>query len=96
MRTLFFVATLVTCVARAQEMPTEVARFLEERKVCEHFLAEPVEGSTLGERERRDFVADSVDIYCAGTDKRLAALKRRYAANRTVMGTLKALEEKLE
>lgn len=89
-------ATLVFCVAHAQDMPEEVARFLEERRTCEHFLEEPVEGRTPEQRERRDFVADSIGIYCAGTDRRLAALKRRYAAHKAAMSALRALEEKLE
>lgn len=93
---VFLAATLVFCSAHAQKLPEEVARFLEERKLCEHFLGEPVEGRTAEQRERRDFVADGIDIYCAGTDKRLAALKRRYAANRPAMAALRPLEEKIE
>jgi hypothetical protein len=41
-------------------------------------------------------VADSTATYCAGTDKRLAALKRRYAADKPTMAILGRLEEKLE
>ena len=93
---LLVTAALVLSSAHAQELPEEVARFLEERKACEHFLGEPVEGRTPEQRERRDFVADSIDIYCSGTDKRLAALKRRYARNRPAMAELRPLEQKLE
>ena len=93
---LVLAATLVIGVAHAQGLPEEVARFLEERRTCEHFLGEPVEGRTSEERERRDFVADSIDIYCSGTDRRLAALKHRYAADGAAMAALNALEAKLE
>jgi hypothetical protein len=89
-------AALVFSSAQAQELPEEVTRFLKEREVCEHFLGEPVEGRTAEQRVRRDFVANSIDIYCAGTDKRLAALKRRYAANQAAMARLRSLEERIE
>lgn len=93
---LVILFTLVLSRAQAQELPEEVARYLHERELCEHFLGEPVEGRTPEQRERRDFVADSIATYCAGTDKRLAALKRRYAADKPTMAILGRLEEKLE
>ena len=93
---LFLAAALASFGGLAQNLPGEVARFIEERKKCEHFLGEPVEGRTAEQRERRDFVADSIDLYCSGTDKRLAALKRRYAGNARVMALLRPLEAKLE
>jgi len=98
MKALLIIASafVFASVAEAQTLPEEVARFLKERKICEHFLGEPVEGRTPEQRERRDFVADSIDIYCSGTDKRLAALKRRYAKNEPVMEALRQLEEKIE
>jgi len=46
--------------------------------------------------ERREFLLDSFDIYCAGTDKRLAALKRRYKDNPAVMRRLSEFEERVE
>lgn len=97
MKTLIFLAAELVCFGSlAQTLPEEVLRFLDERKTCEHFLEEPVEGRTAEQRERRDFVADSIDIHCSGTDKRLAALKRRYAANAPVMAVLRPLDAKLE
>ena len=95
-RALPVLLLLAAFAARAQVLPDEVTRFLSERKTCEHFLGEPVEGRTLKQRERRDFVADSIDIYCSGTDKRLAALKRRYAKDASVMSVLNVLEDKVE
>jgi hypothetical protein len=93
---LFLAAALASSGGLAQNLPDEVARFIEERKTCEHFLGEPVEGRTAEQRKRRDFVADSIDLYCSGTDKRLAALKRRYAGNARVMTILHQWPAKLE
>lgn len=81
---------------QAEAVPEEVLGFVSERRICEHFLGEPVEGGTPEQRERRDFVADSIDIHCAGMDKRLAALKRRYDANESVMQLLGRFETKIE
>lgn len=83
-------------LAESSRLPDEVRAFIRERKTCEHFLGEPVEGNTSEQKERRTFVSDSIDIYCAGTDKKLAALRRRYAKEVAVMEALKTYAEKLE
>lgn len=52
------------------------------------------DGSTLPpeQERRRQFVHDSIEIHCAGTDRRLAALKRRYAGDPAVMSRLAGYE----
>lgn len=82
--------------AESSSLPDEVRVFIRERKTCEHFLGEPVEGNTSERRARQAFVIDSIDIYCAGTDKKLAALRRRYSKEVAVMEALKNFDEKLE
>lgn len=92
------IAVFWTGIAAAQTkpVPEEVLAFVKGRKVCEHFLGEPVDANTAEQRERRDFVADSIDIYCSGTNKRLAALKRRYQKNIAAMALLRQFEERVE
>lgn len=77
-------------------LPSEVRAFIEERIICDHFRGEPAEGDSPEQVERREFLIDSLDIYCAGTDKRLAALKRRYKDNPAVMRRLSEFEERVE
>ncbi|MET3446506.1 hypothetical protein FUT88_12745 [Ralstonia sp. TCR112] len=77
-------------------LPPEVTTFIEERKICDHFRGEPFEGDSPEQVERREYLLDSFDIYCAGTDKRLAALKRRYKDNPAVMRRLSEFEERVE
>ena len=77
-------------------IPSEVKAFIAERNTCDHFRGEPTEGDSPEQVERREFLLDSLDIYCAGTDKRLAALKRRYKANPAVMKRLNEFEEHVE
>lgn len=94
----FLVLFAASLVARAESAPypEEVNAFIAERDICDHFRGEPFEGDSPEQIERRDFIADSLDIYCAGTDKRLAALKRRYQNNRAVMKQLNQYEERIE
>ena len=83
-------------VAENKAVPNEVRNFVAERNICDHFRGEPYEGNSQEQVERRAFVIDSLDIYCAGTDKRLAALKRRYKNNEAAMKLLNKYEEQVE
>ena len=76
----------------APALPDEVASYVEERELCEHFRSEPFEGSEPAQLERREFLRQSIDIHCAGTDRRLAALKRRYRHDAAVMAALAPYE----
>jgi hypothetical protein len=94
--------TLLLCgitsvsVAGDRTLPKEVKDFVAERDICDHFRGEPFEGNSREQVERRKFIADSLDIYCSGTDKRLAALKRRYMSNPVAMSKLNQYEERIE
>lgn len=83
-------------VAESKGLPQEVKSYIAERNICDHFRGEPIEGNSPEQIERREFVADSLDIYCSGTDKRLAALKRRYKNNRAAMDKLSQYEKRIE
>jgi hypothetical protein len=95
-------SSFVGCTAQAydpaasQAVPEEVEAFLRERELCDHFRNEPIEGIGKEADERRSFVLQSLDIYCSGTDKRLAALKRRFASHPNVMSALNEIEESIE
>ena len=55
-----------------------------------------MEGTNPEQLKRREFVAESLEIFCAGTDRRLAALKRRYKSNAEVMKRLNQYEDNIE
>jgi len=78
--------------ADTSALPPEVKSYIEDRELCEHFRQEPFEGSTPEQVERREFLQESVEIHCAGTDRRLAALKKRYVGNRAVLSRLESYE----
>lgn len=99
MKTLAVLAMMLAgspAPCQAQSLPPEVRAFIAERRTCEHFLGEVHEGDTPERAARQRFVSDSIDIFCAGTDKRLAALRRRFEGNDTVLRELKPFEEKIE
>ncbi|MDY7507954.1 hypothetical protein [Ralstonia wenshanensis] len=76
--------------------PSEVTTFIEERKTCDYIRRQVIEEDSPEQVARRERLLDSFDIYCAGTDKRLAALKRRYKDNPAVMRRLSEFEERVE
>jgi hypothetical protein len=78
------------------QLPPEVAAFVADRDACEHFRGEPIEGDSPDQEQRREFVQESLEIYCAGTDRRLAALKKRYSGNASVILALGSYEEAIE
>ena len=73
-------------------LPPEVESYIADRGLCEHFRQEPADGGTPEQNQRRGFVRESVEIYCAGTDRRLAALKKRYGGNSAVLSRLDQYE----
>ena len=93
---LFSVGLASNVVAGEYQLPSEVDDYLHERNLCEHFRGEPFEGNSPEQIERRKFIFESLEIYCAGTDRRLAALKRRYKDNTVVMEKLNIYEVQAE
>lgn len=82
--------------AATAPLPSEVEAFVVQRELCEHFRSEPIEGDASEQRKRRAFVQESIEIHCAGTDRRLAALRRRYAYDAAVMSALAKYEPDIE
>ncbi|MCI5126395.1 MAG: hypothetical protein D3925_18440 [Candidatus Electrothrix sp. AR5] len=93
---LLLVACSLSAQAKDVPLPPEVSGFIHERDLCDHFRGEPYEGDSPEQIKRREFIFESMDIYCAGTDRRLAALKRRYKDDAESMALLKKYEEKIE
>lgn len=99
MRHFFIIIGLAISVAASagdDSLPPEVAAFTKDRDVCDHFRGEPFEGNSPEQIERREFIFESLEIYCPGSDRRLAALKKRYKINAEVMKRLNDYEEKIE
>ncbi|HMN15792.1 MAG TPA: hypothetical protein PKD55_26035 [Bellilinea sp.] len=99
MRTIFALLAFLSATALASggaTLPPEVASYITDRELCEHFRQEPADAGTPEQDKRREFVRESIEIYCPGTDRRLAALKRRYASNAAVMSRLAKYENASE
>ena len=77
-------------------LPPEVAAFIADRELCDHFRSEPAEGSSPEEVERRTYVQESATIHCSGTDRRLSALRSRYSADAEVSAALSNFESNIE
>ena len=79
------------------DYPADVRVFLDDRALCDHFRGEPwPEGDAAEDRERRHEIVDGVRAACTGTDRRLDALKNRYANDPAVMRVLSGYETGIE
>lgn len=92
-----FTLALLLCAPKgyaeteARRLPPDVAHFIENRDLCEHFLGEA--GDNPPEREKQ--VDENANRYCAGTHKKLAGLKKKYLNNKDVTDALSGYDEKL-
>jgi hypothetical protein len=93
---LLLVAVAAPAFGDAPSIPPEVEAFVRDRDACDHFRGEPFEGERPEQVARRNFIRESVEIFCPGTDRRLAALKRRFRSDQAVMKILSRYEERIE
>lgn len=78
-------------------LPNDVRAFVEDRDTCDHFRGEPwPESDSDADRARRREILEAIRTNCAGTDARLAELRRRYAAMPDVLDLLASYEAQVE
>jgi hypothetical protein len=92
---VLLVAMATPAFGDAPSVPPEVEAFVRDRDACDHFRGEPFEGERPEQVERRKYLRESVEIYCPGTDRRLAALKKRFRNDQTVMKVLSSYDDKI-
>ena len=68
-----------------------VARFIEGREACDHFR-----GEAPYDADRRKFLEQQAQKFCAGTDKQLAELKKKYQGDTAVTTKLAEYEADIE
>lgn len=86
-------------VARADycRYPPDVRAFLDDRDLCDHFRSEPwPEGDTEGDRLRRRQLVEGVRTSCAGTDRQLEDLLKRYRDDAGISQLLSQFERGIE
>jgi hypothetical protein len=88
---MFALATATLAGYAQTRLPREVTRFVESRDLCDHFR-----GEEPYDAERRAFLKQRMNELCNGTDRRLAALKRKYRADSSVQKKLKEYEVEIE
>ena len=94
----FALCTAIALSARASVaqagthgLPADVAGFVEQRDLCDHFRGEdPYDAARAAE------IKAKLAANCTGTDKKLAALRKKYAGNRKVMKRLSGYEARIE
>lgn len=79
------------------DYPHEVRAFTVSRDACDQLRGEPwPNGDGSDDRQRRLQLTQGMRLSCAGTDKRLAQLVRRYAAEPQVMAVLSGYARDIE
>lgn len=88
---ILLAACASTAQVGAQALPQDVAAFIERRDSCDHFR-----GEEPYDAERAAEIKAALAATCTGTDKQLAALRRKYADNPQVLDRLSDYEDRVE
>lgn len=79
-------------VTFAADLPADVASFVEDRQLCDHFR-----GEEAYDEARAVEINTALDRYCTGTDARLAKLKAKYSKGpAAVVTALSEFEDRIE
>ncbi len=90
---LLMIACLALSACAHHAPRRELAQFLQDRDLCDHFRGEiPDPPDAL----RANEVAESIEKYCTGTDEDLRALKSQYANDAEAMLQLSRYEDSIE
>jgi hypothetical protein len=93
-RFLMCLALLTTTpLVLAEYLPRDVQRFVDRREGCDHMRGEI---PARADGPRMQDIGRQIDRQCKGTDKELAQLKKKYAANSTIMQILNQFEADIE
>ncbi|GAB3437908.1 hypothetical protein NX773_19530 [Massilia solisilvae] len=94
-RKIFFACSLMLALdLRATEaFPRDVQKFIDDREGCDHMRGEEPEP---GDRQRARELKREMDRLCKGTDRKLAQLKKKYAASAIVMKRLGEFDPQIE
>ena len=84
---------LGSALAAEPRLPSDVAKYVEQREGCDHFRGEFPDPP---DKQRMKQIERELRKLCTGTDKKLAQLKRKYARNPVVLNRLSEFEEKIE
>lgn len=89
---LFNLVVLSSLVA-AERLPDDVRRFIERREGCDHFRGELPDSP---DQQRMKEVNRELQRLCAGSDRKLAQLKKKYVGNPSVLIRLNEFDLNIE
>ncbi|NHZ96728.1 hypothetical protein [Massilia sp. CCM 8734] len=88
---VFLFAASTACHAHeAARLPKDVAKFMERRDACDYFEGEV---ANVDDKKRLQDIIRKANSLCRGTGRQLAKLRKKYAANAAVIGSLKDYED---
>lgn len=74
-------------------LPKDLERFIAKRESCDHFRGEI---PSPGDKQRMKELGQAVRKWCKGTDRSLAQLKKKYAADPGITDQLSEFEPNIE
>jgi hypothetical protein len=88
---------LAPSVLAADDVPKDVAEFLERGELCKHFWQEPwPEGGSKEEKQRRDFISRQMEEFCPGLSEVGSKLREKYSDKPSVLEKLNETKEWVE
>ena len=88
---MVFVPCYTAASDQADEWPEDVASFIEQRDLCDHFR-----GEEPYDEERKKFLEKNIMELCTGTDSKLVDLKEKYRGNSAIIECLSLYEDDIE
>jgi hypothetical protein len=92
-RTVLVLAFVTQACFAAEQLPTDVKKYIVKRETCDHLRGEIPDPE---DKERLEEVIASINRHCKGTDARLLSLRKKYAANEAVISRLSTFEPTIE
>ena len=84
-------AAATAAASSARGSPRDVSNFIARREQCDHFR-----GEEAHDAKRRATLEAKLKEFCTGTDAELAALKKKYSADKAVHKTLSRFDPSIE
>lgn len=85
-----YAASLACHAHETARLPKEVVTFMERRDACDYFRGEV---ANVDDRKRLEHIIRKANSLCRGSDRQLAKLRKKHAANDAAIDALKDYEE---
>ncbi len=83
----------IVAIAGSESIPREVRHFIEKREVCDHFRGEVAD---TNDKKRQKEIQSNIKKLCAGTDRQLNTLLKKYKGKAYIIERLSEFEPDID